>query len=90
MDKIQLGDLVEDKITGFKGIAICRTEWMYGCIRITVQPTKLSKDGKVVEAGTFDEPQLKILKAQKVSNEISNKAGPTYGPRDDKTAIKRN
>jgi hypothetical protein len=48
---------VTDSITGFSGIAICRTEYLHGCIRIGVQPTELH-EGKPIEAVYFDEQQL--------------------------------
>lgn len=60
-EKIFLGDEVKCRITGFKGTVIGRTEWLYGCVRITVQPKGL-RDRKIVETQTFDEPQLIVLK----------------------------
>lgn len=59
-NRIELGDLVEDKHTGFKGTAYGRTQWLYGCERITVQP-KVGADGKVGESISFDEPSLIVL-----------------------------
>jgi hypothetical protein len=59
-EDVELGDRVADKISGFKGIAVGLTEWMYGCRRITIQPEE-TKDGSPVECAVFDEPQLKIL-----------------------------
>ena len=55
------GDRVKDIISGFTGIVICRTEWIYGCVRIGVQPEKTA-EGKPLESYTFDEPQLKLVK----------------------------
>jgi len=59
---VQLGDLVEDIVTGFQGVAVARTQWLHGCLRYTVQPQGVTKDGKIRETQTFDEPQLKILR----------------------------
>lgn len=61
MKKINLGDKVKDPVTGFTGIVVARTEWLYGCTRINVQPA-VDKDGKMVEINSFDEPQLIVLK----------------------------
>jgi hypothetical protein len=47
MKPVQLGDRVRDRMTGFSGIAIAITEWLYNCRRITVQPTELDKDGSL-------------------------------------------
>lgn len=60
--KITNGSIVRDRISGFKGEVICRSEWHYGCVRLTVQSSKL-QDGKPVEPQTFDEPQLEVIKA---------------------------
>ena len=66
MNKVNLGDKVKDSVTGFTGIAIGRTTWLHGCDRITVQPEGVSKDGKVFENNSFDEPQLIVLKTKKI------------------------
>lgn len=60
MSTVRVGQKVRDKITGFVGIVIARTEWINQCHRITVQPG-IDKDGKVPESYTFDEPQAEIL-----------------------------
>lgn len=85
---VVLGDRVKDKVTGLSGIAVARTEWLYGCIRITVQPEKLGKDGNVPETSTFDEPQLEVVKSQVVKNTKINTVA-NYGPRDDKAALRK-
>lgn len=38
---IKLGDKVKDKISGFEGLATARSEFLYGCVRILVEPTGL-------------------------------------------------
>lgn len=57
---VELGQKVRDRITGVEGIATARTEWLYGCTRILVQPQEV-KDGKPAEAMYVDEPQCEIL-----------------------------
>lgn len=79
---IKLGDKVRDNITGFTGIAIGRTEWLHGCARITIQPDKLDKDGKTLDACTFDEQQVELVKAQPVKVSKQASAGPG-GPKRD-------
>ena len=37
-NEIRLGDLVEDKVTGLKGIATSKTEFLNGCFQIEVTP----------------------------------------------------
>lgn len=74
---IKLGDKVKDKITGFSGIAICRSQWLTGCARFTVQPQEM-KDGKPVDAQTFDETQLLVVKsgAYEDGHQNDKKGGP--------------
>ena len=76
--KINLGDRVKDSITGFTGVAVAQTKWLHGCTRITIQPEQL-KDGKVVEAMTFDEPQIKLVK-ESVAGGTSDTGGPRPEP----------
>jgi hypothetical protein len=54
---IKLGAKVRDTITNFQGIAVARTEWLHGCIRITIQPP-VRKDGTLPDPQSFDEPQV--------------------------------
>lgn len=73
---IELGDEVQDTITGFKGTVVAITKWISGCDRINVQP-RVGKDGKIPDSCAFDEPQVKVLKKKK-AKEGSHKTG---GPR---------
>ena len=83
-DKVDLGDECKDVVTSFVGIAIARTEWLNGCARVMLQPP-VGKDGKCPDPVQFDEPQLLIIKKQKVDGpkqvETSLKtSGRTGGP----------
>jgi len=73
--EIKLGSECIDLVTGFKGIAVARTVWLNGCARVTLQP-KMGKDNKVPETVTFDEPQLKLLKAAAVPQGPRTTGGP--------------
>lgn len=75
---IQLGDEVRDRVTGFRGTVVCRSEWLHGCIRITVQP-KAAKD-KMPDAITFDEPTLEVVKAAKPFSRKTDTGGPRPEP----------
>lgn len=79
MSKINLGDEVRDPITGFKGICVCRTEWISGCARVGVQ-APMGKDGKVPDAMHFDEPMLEVVKAAKVKSATTDRGGPRPDP----------
>lgn len=72
---IKLGSKVRDTITGLQGTAIARTEWLHGCVRVTVQPNAL-RDGKPIDTSTFDEPQLEL-----VEESATPPAPPRHGDR---------
>lgn len=58
---IQLGDRVRDRISGFEGVVVGVTEWLYNCRRPIVQPSTVGTNGKPIESQSFDEPQLEVL-----------------------------
>lgn len=77
---IKLGQKVEDTVSGLVGIAVARTEWLNGCIRISVQP-KIDKDGNLPDNRDFDEPQLKIIEENPLKRGPSDTGGPMeYSP----------
>lgn len=83
---IKLGDEVKDSYTGFKGIAVARTDWLYGCARIGIKPSKLDKDGKTFDIDWFDEPQVELVKSRKpkqakAAPKTSKPGGPQRDPR---------
>jgi len=57
---IKLGSKVIDTISGFTGVVIAETNWLYGCRRITVAADKL-QDGIPIESQTFDAQQLTVI-----------------------------
>jgi hypothetical protein len=77
---IQLGDRARDRITGFTGIVIGKTEWLNKCSRFGLQAEKLD-GGKVVDAQWFDSEQVELVKAGVI---VINKL-KTGGPRDYET-----
>ena len=42
MRKVELGSLVRDKITGFEGIVMGRTEYLTGCAHVGVHRQRLT------------------------------------------------
>lgn len=81
---VNLGSEVKDMITGMKGIAIGRTEWLYGCARVGIQPKGVTKEGKAKETVWFDEQGIKVLKEGKPIVQITNSAksgGPQRDPK---------
>lgn len=79
---VRPGDEVKDKISGATGIVICRAEWQYGCVRLTIQPREC-KDGKPAEPFTIDEPQADLISPQAVPDTRVNETPRSHGPRQD-------
>ena len=83
--KIKLGSRVQDIYTGFEGMAVAKTEWLNGCVRIGIQPTELDKDGKIQEEVWFDEQQVKVVKktqpVYKAQVKVERPGGPQKDPK---------
>lgn len=75
---IKLGSKVKDVISGFVGVVVARTEYLFGCVRVQVSPQKLEKEGKLPEVVCFDEDQLEVIKENVVEG-IAPKSKPTTG-----------
>lgn len=60
MTRIKLGNTVKDKVTGFKGVAIARIEYLNGCVQICVKPC-VDKDGKMLDGEYVDIHQLLVV-----------------------------
>jgi hypothetical protein len=80
--KIELGQKVKCKLSGYKGTAVCRAEWLFGCVRISVQGS-VDKDGKIPALECFDEEQLEVIEPEIVIKH--DKAKPSAGPRPSQT-----
>jgi len=65
--RIGLGRRVKDSITGYEGVTVARTSWLYGCERITIQGD-LDKNGKIPDTVTIDEEQLIVVESKKKPN----------------------
>jgi len=74
MKEINLGDEVRDTISGFKGKAVARTDWLYNCVRITVQPP-VDEKGKLPQMESFDIDQLEVTKPAKKTKEGKSVTG---------------
>lgn len=61
MKKINLGDTVKCKYTGFKGVAVARIEFINGCIQYCVAPKWDGKSHNIEDMG-IDEKSLEVVK----------------------------
>lgn len=74
-EMIRLGNKVKDKITGFKGIATAKVEYLNGCVQYCVKP-QVSKDGKMPEGEYIDDAQLEVIEDISVSIGVEPDGGP--------------
>ena len=78
--QVKLGKKYRDSISGFSGIAVARTIYLYNCVRVMLSPTKLKKDGDFLPDTWFDELALIAVLRKKVKNVVKRKRGGTGGP----------
>lgn len=83
---INCGDTVKDTLSGLTGVVVARTEWMYGCVRLAVQPSG-SKDGRPYEPFWVDEPQVEEIETPLQQEVEEEETAPPprrrHGPRQD-------
>ena len=76
---IELGDRVRDKVTGLTGIAMGRSEYLWGCVHVLVQPQE-TKDGKRVESSWLDEGGLEVMQRGAIADQAAPSGGPSIHP----------
>lgn len=59
-ERVELGDRVRDKVSGFGGIVTSLTYWLNGCVRVGIEAEDLD-NGKVRDSYSIDEAQVSIL-----------------------------
>lgn len=57
---IRLGEKVQDKVTGFIGIATAKVEYLNGCVQYCVKP-EIGKDKKYPDGQYIDDAQLVVI-----------------------------
>jgi len=75
--KIQLGDKVKDRITGFTGIATSKMEFLNGCIQYEVTP-KMGKDNVMPEGTFIDIQSLEVITPKKTERIKEDTGGPNH------------
>jgi len=76
--KFELTSELRDTISGLKGIAAARCQYMNGCLKYEIQPKGL-KDGKIQDSYWIDEEQLVLVKSN--FKEIKPNGGPQNLPK---------
>ena len=77
---IKLGQEVKDKVSGFTGIAVCRADHLFGCIRIGVKSQGFDKDGKLKREEFFDEAALEVISEGILPKITAAEKKPPGGP----------
>lgn len=57
---IKLGVQAKDKITGFRGTVVGRTEYITGCHQVLLSPP-VKADGSHVEGHWYDEQRIEVI-----------------------------
>jgi hypothetical protein len=73
--KHPLGAKVRDMVTGFTGVVVGRTQFVYGCNRYSVQGEEL-QDAKPTNWQGFDEGQLEMLDERVLTPDDGKTGGP--------------
>lgn len=71
---LELGNIVKDSVTDFKGTATHKTTYLNGCVAFLVS-SKLQKDG-TTSNDWFDQTRLKYVSAGVAKTKIKPKAAP--------------
>lgn len=80
MTRAELGGVMRDRITGFRGTVIGRTEWLTGCATVALQP-RVDKDGKVPDPEWFDENRLETVELAAAAGQMALPMTEAGGPR---------
>lgn len=59
--EIELGMMVQDCITGFKGRVTGKAEYITGCTQYLLNPKCSAETGAMVDSGWFDEGRLRVV-----------------------------
>ena len=78
--EIKIGDEVKSVVSGLKGIAVSRVEYINGCVQFGVKP-RVGKDGKDTDCTYVDHKELEVV-GKNVRPEASDTGGvQAYAPK---------
>ncbi len=78
MIRFAWGQVVRDKVTGFIGAVVGRTEYATGCVHYGLLPCKLTSKGAVPEWTWFDGSRLEETKRKKKDIGVRPATGNTW------------
>ena len=74
--QFQMNDVLQDKISTFRGQVQGITYYATGCIHYGLAQLKLKSDGTVADWQWFDESRLKLVKKAVVEKSSEQRSGP--------------
>ena len=77
-EHLTLGDEVVDSITGFKGIATGRAEYLTGCVQVCVAATSVANAKPVSE--WYDISRLRLINKARIVPKTEDIGGPQFTP----------
>lgn len=78
--KFELGEVLKDKITGFTGVVMVRSQYLTGCLHYGLQSRKIGEKGKTSDWEHFDENRLVSI-GKKVMSPPGDVASTVQGVR---------
>ena len=87
--EVRLGQMGRDKITGYEGIVMAKSQYLTGCDMILLAPVTLDKEGKRKEGEWFDD-----VRVEPIGTSVLELRKPTAAPvekpgRDERNAPAR-
>jgi len=79
---IPLGCIAKDTITGFQGVVVGHTEWLWGCVLLGLLSPTL-QEGKPTDVQWFDQARVEVVEAESGKARVETKdpsGGPQAGP----------
>ena len=77
----QMNDILQDKISGFKGQVQGITFYSTGCVHYGLAATKLKTDGTIHSWEWFDTSRLKLVKRAAAEKVKIPHSGPDMNPK---------
>ena len=72
---IQLGSLVQDKVTGFEGVTTGHAKYLTGCDQYLVSHKVDKQTGKKIDGQWFDVNRLDVIKENSIKLDTSEDNG---------------
>ena len=76
--KYNLGDLLQDKVSQFKGIVMGCTEYSTGCIHYGLAAQKTKEDGSSLDWEWFDQSRLDLIEKEAVKFDLEKSTSGAF------------